>query len=71
MLPTLRDRPTAPRHEGLLAASAGHRQTAMSTWARAALDRSEKLLSLCAPVDNRKLRRFPAPRSCSPGPGRR
>ena len=51
MLPTLRDRPAPPRHEGLLAASAGHRQTAMSTWARAALDRSEKLLTLCAPVD--------------------
>jgi anti-anti-sigma factor len=50
MLPTLRDRPVAPRHEGLLAA-AGHRQAAMSTWARAALDRSEKLLTLCAPVD--------------------
>ena len=39
MLPTLRDRPAAPRHEGLLAA--GHRQAAMSTWARAALDRGE------------------------------
>ena len=51
MLPTLRDRPAPPRHEGLLAASAGHRQTAMSTWARAALDRGEKLLTLCAPVD--------------------
>ena len=50
MLPTLRDRPALPRHEGLLAA-AGHRQAAMSTWARAALDRSEKLLTLCAPVD--------------------
>jgi len=49
MLPTLRDRPAAPRHEGLLAA--GHRQAAMSTWARAALDRGEKLLTLCAPVD--------------------
>ena len=51
MLPTLRDRPTLPRHEGLLAASAGHRQTAMSTWARSALERSDKLLTLCAPVD--------------------
>jgi anti-anti-sigma factor len=51
MLPTLRDRPAPPRHEGLLAASAGHRQTAMSTWARSALDRGEKLLTLCAPVD--------------------
>ena len=51
MLPTMRDRPTAPRHEGLLAASADHRQNAMSTWARSALDRSEKLLTLCAPVD--------------------
>jgi anti-anti-sigma factor len=51
MLPTLRDRPALPRHEGLLAASAGHRQTAMSTWARSALDRSEKLLTLCAPLD--------------------
>ena len=51
MLPTLRDRPAAPRHEGLLAASAGHRRTEMSTWARAALDRREKLLTLCAPID--------------------
>ena len=51
MLPTPRDRPAPPRHEGLLAASARHRQTAMSTWARATLDRSEKLLTLCAPVD--------------------
>ena len=51
MLPTTRDRPALPRHEGLLAASAGHRQTAMSTWARSALDRGEKLLTLCAPVD--------------------
>jgi len=51
MLPTLRDRTAAPRHEGLLAASAGHRQIAMSTWARSALDRSEKLLIVCAPVD--------------------
>src|SRR3954447_9250483 len=39
------------RHEGLLVASAYHRQTAMSTWARSALDRGEKLLTLCAPVD--------------------
>ena len=52
MLPTLRDRPAPPRHEGLLAASAGHRRTAMSTWARSVLDRSEKLLTLCAPVDD-------------------
>jgi anti-anti-sigma regulatory factor len=51
MLPTTRDRSALPRHEGLLAASASHRQTAMSTWARSALDRSEKLLTLCAPVD--------------------
>ena len=51
MLPTMRERPTPLRHEGLLAASARHRQTAMSTWARAALDRSAKLLTLCAPVD--------------------
>ena len=51
MLPTLRDRPAPPQHEGLLAASARHRQTAMSTWARATLDRSEKLITLCAPVD--------------------
>ena len=51
MLPTLRDRPTPPRHEGLLAASAGHRQTVVSTWARSALDRGEWLLTLCAPVD--------------------
>ena len=51
MLPTLCDRPAPHRHEGLLAASAGHRRTAMSTWARSALDRSEKLLTLCAPVD--------------------
>jgi len=51
MLPTLRDRPAPPQHEGLLAASADHRQFAMSTWARSALDRSEKLLTLCAPVD--------------------
>ena len=51
MLPTMRDRPAPLRHEGLLAASARHRQTAMSTWARAALDRSAKLLTLCAPVD--------------------
>lgn len=51
MLPTPHDRPAAPRHEGLLAASAGHRKTAMSTWARATLDRSEKLITLCAPVD--------------------
>ena len=51
MLPTLRDRPAPPRHEGLLAASAGHRRTAMSTWARSAIDRGEKLITLCAPVD--------------------
>jgi anti-anti-sigma regulatory factor len=51
MLPTMHDRPAPPRHEGLLAASARHRQTGMSTWARSALDRSEKLLTLCAPVD--------------------
>jgi ABC-type transporter Mla MlaB component len=51
MLPTTRDRPRPARHEGLLAASAGHRRAAMSTWARAALDRNEKLLTLCAPVD--------------------
>jgi anti-anti-sigma regulatory factor len=51
MLPTTRDRPALPRHEGLLAASAGHRQTAMSTWAWSALNRGEKLLTLCAPVD--------------------
>ena len=51
MLPTLRDRPAPARHEGLLAASAGHRRTAMSTWAGAVLDRSEKLLTLCAPID--------------------
>ena len=51
MLPTMGDRPAPARHEGLLAASAGHRRTAMSTWARSALDRSEKLLTLCAPVD--------------------
>ena len=51
MLPTLRDRPAPPRHEGLLAATARHRRTAMSTWARSALDRSEKLITLCAPVD--------------------
>jgi anti-anti-sigma regulatory factor len=51
MLPTLRDRPAPPRHEGLLAASAYHRQTAMSTWARSVLDHGEKLLTLCAPVD--------------------
>jgi hypothetical protein len=47
----MRDRPAPPRHEGLLAASAGHRQAAMSTWARSALDRSERLLTVCAPVD--------------------
>jgi len=51
MLPTLRDRPAPPRHEGFLAASAGHRRTAVSTWARSALDRSERLLTVCAPVD--------------------
>jgi anti-anti-sigma factor len=51
MLPTMRDRPALPRHEGLLAASARHRQTVMSTWARSVLDRSEKLITLCAPVD--------------------
>jgi hypothetical protein len=52
MLPTMGDRrPAPPRHEGLLAATADHRQAAMSTWARSALDRSEKLLTLCAPVD--------------------
>ena len=51
MLPTTRDRPAAPRHEGLLAASAGHRRTGMSAWARSALDRSEKLLTLCAQID--------------------
>jgi hypothetical protein len=51
MLPTLPDRPAPPQHGGLLAASAGHRQTAMSTWARSALDRGEKLLIVCAPVD--------------------
>jgi anti-anti-sigma regulatory factor len=52
MLPTMRDRPAPPRHAGLLAASARHRGTAMSTWARSALDRGEKLLTLCAPVDS-------------------
>ena len=51
MLPTMRDRPAPPRHEGLLATSTNHRRTAMSTWARSALDRSEKLLTVCAPVD--------------------
>jgi len=51
MLPTMRDRPRPARHEGLLAASVGHRRAAMSTWARSALDRNEKLLTLCAPVD--------------------
>jgi len=51
MLPTLRERPAASRHEGLLAASAGHRRTGMSTWARAALGRREKLLTVCAPID--------------------
>jgi hypothetical protein len=51
MLQTMRDRPAPPRHEGLLAASVDHRQTAMSTWARSVLDRHEKLLTLCAPVD--------------------
>ena len=51
MPPTMRDRPARPLHEGLLAASADHRQTAMRTWARSALDRSDKLLTLCAPVD--------------------
>ena len=51
MLSTMRDRPAAPRHKGLLAASAGHRRTAMSTWARATLDRSEKLITVCALVD--------------------
>jgi anti-anti-sigma regulatory factor len=51
MLSTMRDRSAPPRHEGLLAASADHRQAAMSTWARSALDRSEKLLTLCAPID--------------------
>ena len=51
MLPTVRDRPALRRHEGLLVGSAYHRQTAMSTWARSALDRGEKLLTLCAPVD--------------------
>jgi anti-anti-sigma factor len=51
MLRTIRNRPALPRHEGLLAGSAGHRQTAMSTWARSALERSETLLTLCAPVD--------------------
>jgi anti-anti-sigma regulatory factor len=51
VLTTIRDRPAPPRHEGLLAASASHRQTAMSTWARSALDRREKLLTLWAPVD--------------------
>jgi len=51
MLPTLRDRPAPPRHEGFLAASAGHRRTAESTWARPALARSAKLLIVTAPVD--------------------
>jgi anti-anti-sigma regulatory factor len=51
MLPTMRDRRALRRHEGLLAASAYHRRTAMSTWAKSALDRGEKLLTLCAPVD--------------------
>ena len=49
MLPTLHDRPAPPRHEGLLAA--GHRQAAISTWARAAGDRGDKLLPRGAPVD--------------------
>jgi anti-anti-sigma factor len=47
----MRDRPAPRRHEGLLAASADHGQTVMSTWARSALDRREKLLTLCAPID--------------------
>jgi len=51
MLSTMRDRPAPPRHEGLLATSTNHRRTAMSTWARSALDHGEKLLTLCAPVD--------------------
>jgi anti-anti-sigma regulatory factor len=51
LLPTMRGQRARPLHEGLLAASADHRQTAMSTWARSALDRSEKLLTLCASVD--------------------
>jgi anti-anti-sigma factor len=51
MLPTMRDRPAPRLHEGLLAASGDHRQTAMSAWARSAVDRSEKLLTLCAPID--------------------
>jgi anti-anti-sigma regulatory factor len=51
MLPTPHDRPAPPRHEGLLAASASHRQTAVSTWARSTLNRRKKLLTLCAPVD--------------------
>ena len=52
MLPTMRDRPAPPRHEGLLATSTNHRRTAMSTWARSVLDRSEKLLTVCVPVDD-------------------
>ena len=52
MLPTTGDHPGRPRHEGLLAVTADHRQTAMSTWARSALDRSDKLLTVCAPVDS-------------------
>ena len=51
MLQTMGDRPAPPGHEGLLAATADHRQAAMSTWARSVLDRSEKLITLCAPVD--------------------
>lgn len=51
MLPAMGDRPAPTRHEGFLAATAEHRQAAMSTWLRSALDRGENLLTLCVPVD--------------------
>jgi hypothetical protein len=47
----MRERPALPRHEALLATTADDRQAAMNAWARSALDRSETLLTLCAPVD--------------------
>jgi ABC-type transporter Mla MlaB component len=50
MLSIVRDRPAPSGHEGLLADSDDHRQTAIGTWTRSMLDRGEKLLTLAAPA---------------------
>ena len=51
MLSIAGDRPAPPGHDGLLAASDDHRQSATDTWICSALDRHEKLLTLAAPSD--------------------